>query len=175
MLGGEGPPHERIQKMAPDPAGLSCGKPSSLTAKLSAYAAVAGAAVLTAAAFMLPASASVHATTHTLKFTAVSTNSVVFSKKSDGFLDTDVNKAGKKIGFDQVIIVAKLTGSSAGNITFDIKAGMLYGTFAENSRTGKLTSGKVTGGTGAFKHARGTFKAKVIGTTKTAVTLAYHT
>ena len=63
--------------------------------------------------------------------------------------------------------------SVAVNATVDTKGGFLYGTFTLNLKTGAVTNGKVTGGTGAFKGATGTIKAKTISNTKHAVTITY--
>ena len=61
------------------------------------------------------------------------------------------------------------------NITVDTSGGFLYGTFTANLKTGAITNGKVTGGTGAFAGATGTIKAKAISGTKHAVTITYST
>ena len=52
---------------------------------------------------------------------------------------------------------------------------MLYGTFTINLKTGKITNAKVAGGTGAFKNAAGTFTAKDINSTDTAIAVTYST
>ncbi len=46
------------------------------------------------------------------------------------------------------------------NVTVDTTGGSLYGTLTFHFNTGTSTNGKVTGGTGAFKGATGTFTAK---------------
>jgi hypothetical protein len=51
--------------------------------------------------------------------------------------------------------------------------GFLYGTFTISLKTGAISNGKVTGGTGAFAGATGTIKAKDLSSTKTAVTITY--
>ena len=63
------------------------------------------------------------------------------------------------------------------NATVDTTGGFLYGTVTLNFKTGAVTDGKVTGGTGAFKGATGTIKAKNLNQagTRTAVTITYHT
>jgi hypothetical protein len=142
----------------------------------TSIATVSAAAVLTCTgAFTLPAVAAAHSATHKLSFISVSGGMVVFSKKSVGFENTDTNKAGKTIGFDESIFVAKSATVSNANVTVVIKGGLLYGTFTISETTGKVTNGKVTGGTGAFKHAKGTFTAKDLSSTKTAIKITYHT
>ena len=136
-------------------------------------AAAGAAAVLAGAgAIMLPAVASAHSTTHTLKFTAVTmTPETQFSQTSFGSAEKDVS-AGKVIGYDVINIeVNPKTHTPSGGVTLSTKGGFLYGTL-------KLTKnpihGTVTGGTGAFKGATGTITANQAGK-RTAVTITYTT
>jgi hypothetical protein len=126
--------------------------------------------VLGGAGVGLPAVASASSATHTLRFVSVSKAMVRFTKTQFGGQDTDMNAAGKVIGFDELYIKAP---SGAANVTLDTSGGMLYGTGTINLKTGALSNGKVTGGTGAFKGATGTIKTKTISSTKTAVTVTY--
>jgi hypothetical protein len=63
--------------------------------------------------------------------------------------------------------------SVAVNFTVDTKGGFLYTTFTFHPRTGAVTNGKVTGGTGAFTGATGTIKVKTISSTKHVITITY--
>jgi hypothetical protein len=101
--------------------------------------------------------------------------SVTFSKTNFGQQDTDVNAKGKTIGFDELNITATSATSANGGVTVDLSGGFLYGTFALNFKTGAVTNGKITGGTGGFAGATGTFTAKDISKTKTAVVVKYST
>jgi hypothetical protein len=67
--------------------------------------------------------------------------------------------------------------SATANVTADLTGGFLYGAFKVNLKTGAITNGKVTGGTGAFKGATGTIKAVAVNKagTKHAVTVTYRT
>ena len=143
--------------------------------KLRTSFAAAGAAVVlgTTGGFLLPAVASTHSVTHTLKFTAVEKATVGFTRATGGIQDTDVNTTGKTIGFDMLYFAATSPSSLAVNFTADTKGGFLYGTFTFHPRTGVVTNGKVTGGTGAFAGATGTIKVKTISRTKHAVTITY--
>jgi hypothetical protein len=135
--------------------------------------AAAGAAVVlgTAGALVLPAVAGAHTASHTLKFTAVTKSRVTFTSTTFGMQETDVNSTGKTIGFDDVYIT--ITGSTAtANVAVDVTGGFLYGVVTSTDG-GKTFSGKVTGGTGAFKGATGTIAGKAITSTKTAVTIIY--
>ena len=141
--------------------------------RTSIIAAGAAVALGTTGALVLPAVASAHSSTHTLKFIAVQNAMVTFTKTTFGQQETDVNATGKTIGFDEIYLAATSATTAAANVTGDYSGGMLYGTFKVNLKTGVITNGKVTGGTGAFAHATGTITAKPISSTKTAVTVTY--
>jgi hypothetical protein len=140
----------------------------------TSLAAIGAAAALgTMGALALPAVAATAASgTQTLKFISVTDKSVPLTKTSGAQQDTDVNAAGKTVGFDTLYFAA-----TAGivNATFDTTGGFLYGTFDFNVKTGATTNGKVTGGTGAFARATGTIKLKNLNAagTRTAVTITY--
>ena len=138
----------------------------------------AGAAVVLGGtgAALLPAVASASSATHTLAFTAVQVKSVSFTRTTGANQETDV-KAGKTVGFDMIYFAATSATSAAVNITVDISGGFLYGTATVSNKTGAVTNGKVTGGTGAFKGATGTIKAKALNKagTRHAVTIIYST
>jgi hypothetical protein len=143
--------------------------------KLRTSLAAAGAAVVlgTTGALVLPAVASAHGTTHTLKFVSVQKGTVGFTRATGGLQNTDVNAAGKTIGFDMLYFAATSPSTVAVNLTVDTKGGFLYGTFTFHPRTGVVTNGKVTGGTGAFAKATGTIKVKTISSTKHVITITY--
>jgi hypothetical protein len=145
--------------------------------KLRTSLAAAGAAAVLGitGALVLPAVASAHSSATTLKFTAVQKAEVAFGKTAEGIQDTDVNAAGKTVGFDELYVAFDAaTGTGAANVTVDTNGGFLYGTF-DISKSGAVTNGKVTGGTGAFTGATGTIKVKTISSTKHAVTITYST
>jgi hypothetical protein len=135
-----------------------------------------GAAVIlgTSGALLVPAIASAHSTTHTLKFTSVEKKSIEFTKTTGGQQDTDLNSKGKTIGFDMIYFTAASATSASVNVTVDTTGGFLYGTATISFKTGK-TSGKVTGGTGAFKGATGTIKGTAVSNVKEAITITYRT
>ena len=140
----------------------------------TSIAAAGAAAVLAGAgAVMLPAVASAHSTTHTLKFTAVQLGSTQFSQTSGGSAEKDVNGAGKPIGFDAINITANPTTHqpTAGSVALSTNGGFLYGTL----KFGKAITGTVTGGTGTFKGATGTIAVKSLSSTRNAVTITYTT
>jgi hypothetical protein len=144
----------------------------------TAIAAATGAALLGTGALALPAAvASPTAATHTLSFISLQKNSTMFTKMTGGQQDTDVTMAGKTVGFDMLYFAATSSSGAILNLTVDTKGGFLYGTAAFNFNTGVISHGKVTGGTGAFKGATGTVKAKNLNSagTRTAVTITYRT
>jgi hypothetical protein len=138
-------------------------------------AAAGAAVVLGTTGALLPAVASASSATHTLKFTAVQKAGVMFTKTTGANQETDVNAAGKTVGFDVIYFAGTSATSGAVNITVDTSGGFLYGTATVNIKTGAITNGKVTGGTGAFKGATGTIQAKALNKagTKHAVTITY--
>jgi hypothetical protein len=143
--------------------------------KVRSLILAAGAAVVLGGtgALVVPAVASAHSTTHTLKFISVEKATVFFSKTSFGQQDTDVNAKGKTVGFDMIYGRVTSATSATVNITGDTSGGFLYGTGTINLKTDAFSKGKVTGGTGSFAKATGTIKAKAISKTKTAVTITY--
>src|SRR5215469_2072006 len=72
----------------------------------------AGAAIVlaTTGALALPALASVHNASTTLKFTAVTNNAVAFTSSTGGSQETDVNSMGKTIGGQT--FTGKVTGGT---------------------------------------------------------------
>jgi hypothetical protein len=138
-------------------------------------AAIGTAFVLgTTGALALPAvAASAHSGTQTLRFISVTKKSIMLTKTSGAQQDTDVNAAGKTIGFDMIYFTAVSATTANVNVTVDTTGGFLYGTGTLNFKTGAFSNGKVTGGTGSFAGATGTIKAKDISSTKTAVTITY--
>jgi hypothetical protein len=145
--------------------------------KLRTSIASAGAAAVlgATAALALPAAASTHRTTHTLEFTSVTARSVNFSATTGGQQDTDVSRAGKIIGFDELYFAFNpKTKTASGEVALDIAGGFLYGTFKLAS---PVTHGRVTGGTGIFAGATGAITAKSLNKsgTRMAITITYST
>jgi len=140
-------------------------------------AAAGAAALLGAGALVLPAAASATSATHTLKFISVTKNSVMFTKATGGQQDTDVNAAGKTVGYDMIYFTATSATAAAVNVTADTSGGFIYGTGTISFKTGAFSNGKVTGGTGRFAGATGTIKAKNLNKagTRAAVTITYST
>ena len=68
----------------------------------SIVAAGAAAVLGTTGALALPAMASANSATHTLKFISVQKASVGFTRSTGANQDTDVNAAGKTVGFDMI-------------------------------------------------------------------------
>jgi hypothetical protein len=147
-----------------------------VTVKIRTTIAAAAAAVAlgTTGALVLPAVASAHGATHTLKFVSVLKKLVVYNKTTVAEQDTDVNGAGKATGFDE--LYATQTGKTTGmaDVTFAENGGLLYGALTL-THNGARAHGTVTGGTGAFKGATGTITVKPANSsgTHSAVTITY--
>lgn len=144
----------------------------------TSLAGAAAVGLLGAGAFLLPAVASPHSSTHTLKFTSVEQKSINFSRTHFGQLDVDVNSAHKKIGFDTLQGVFNPTTNAAKiDVAFNTKGGFMYFRLHSTSATGNSYAGKLTGGTGKFKHAHGSLVASSLNKSgsRTAVTITYTT
>jgi hypothetical protein len=117
------------------------------------------------------AGASTHATTHTLRFTSVQRGSAPLSKSVRAQTDKDLSPSGKLIGYD----LLRFAGRSSGGVALAISGGFMYGTLHFTSSP--VVHGHVTGGTGAYRGARGTVTARVLNQSgsRTAVTIKYHT
>lgn len=139
-------------------------------------AGAAAAAIVGTGAFVLPAAASASTTTHTLQFIAETESSAAFSSSTEAEQDTDVNGAGKVVGYDMLYVKLVSSTSADLNITVDVNGGMLYGTAKLNGK-GIVMDGKMTGGTGAFAHAAGTLTVQTLNKagTRHAVKIIYHT
>jgi len=78
------------------------------------------------------------------------------------------------VGYDLLYLALDSSTSVAINITVDVNGGMLYGT-ATLSAGGVVSHGTVTGGSGSFKGATGTFTVKSLNKagTRHAVSITY--
>jgi hypothetical protein len=139
-------------------------------------AAATAIALCATGALVLPAVASAHAATHTLKFVSVFKKLVIYTKTTVAEQDTDVNTAGKIIGFDELYATQTGKTTGTGDIAYAENGGLLYGTLILTDN-GARGHGTVTGGTGTFKGATGTITFKPANTsgTKDAVTITYTT
>jgi hypothetical protein len=142
--------------------------------RITVAAAAAAVALGATGALVLPAVASAHSATHTLKFVSVLKKLVIYTKATVAEQDTDVNSAGKAIGFDE--LTATQTGKTTGtaDIAYAEKGGLLYGSLTL-THNGAQAHGTVTGGTGRFNGATGTITAKPANSsgTESEVTITY--
>jgi len=140
----------------------------------STVAAAVALVLGTAGALVLPAVASAHSATHTLKFVSVTVNTIQFSKTSIGLQNKDVQGKGTTIGFDDINVTFTGSKTATADVAVDIRGGFLYGTVTTTNGE-KTFSGKVTGLAGKYAGATGTITAKAISLTKIAVTITYST
>jgi hypothetical protein len=144
--------------------------------RTSIVAVIAVALLCATGAIALPAAASASGGTHTLKFIAVTTKTVVFSKTNTGRQDTDVNSKGKTVGFDSLnIVVNPKTGKGTILESINASGGFMIAALPLYKR--KTLSGIVTGGVGTFKGAFGSIVTTALNKagTRTMVTITYHT
>jgi hypothetical protein len=146
---------------------------------LIATAGVAG--LLGTGAFLLPAVASTNAPARsacgcrvvTLTFTSVTKDARQLSASTAAQQDTDLNSAGKVIGFDDLYLVFnQKTGAGSGNFAFDTRGGFIFGTLRLSSSG---ATGRITGGTGRYRDVSGSLVARTRNKagTRTAVTITY--
>src|SRR5262249_61347538 len=98
--------------------------------KIRRSIAAAGAAVLFGGttALLVPPAASAHGATHTLTFTAVAENSVMFTPTTEGVQDTDFDSAGTTIVCDNLYLTFTSPTSAHGPAPLHVKRGFLYAT-----------------------------------------------
>lgn len=139
-------------------------------------AAILGVAVMTTAA--VGGATMVHAapstTHHTLHFTSRSLHSTLLGKTKQVGTDR-VLASGKTVGYDVTDCSFNFTTNIANcAVSAALQRGVLYARIAINGPNGS-GHGKVVGGTGAFKGARGTVTSTP-GSRKsdTSVTIVYH-
>ena len=140
----------------------------------TSIAAVGITGLIGAGAVVLPALASPQAATHTWKFTSVQVSSINFSQTHFGQADVDRNRSHERIGFDTLNgYFHPKTNSVTIDVSFDSKGGFMY--FHLHSTSQTTYAGKITGGTGRFKHAQGTIAARNLNDqgTRTAVTVTF--
>lgn len=134
-------------------------------ASLTAALAVTGAGIVQAS----PATAS-----HTLHFTSRELRTTPLGKTEMAEVDRDF-AASKTLGFNATHCTFDFTtGVAHCNLAAAFKGGMLYGKIAVNGMQG-TGKGTVTGGTGAYKGARGTVTSQPTSRkSDTKVTIVYH-
>ena len=87
--------------------------------------------------------------------------------------DKDVTRSGQLIGFDVLhFSVNPVTGRTTIRGSVDVRDGLIYGALT-SSITSSVATGRVTGGTGAFRHATGRIVARAVTNSKTVVTIVY--
>ena len=163
---------------------IVCHLGGSLKIRMPIAAATALAALAGTGAFVLPGVASAAPATptpptmpatHTLKFISVEKALTQLSKTTAVIQDTDVNCKGKVIGYDVFYQTATSASTFDGWVSLAVNGGFIYATIKFDATTDTFTDGKVTGGTLAFKGAKGTVTVKVLSATKAAVKLTYTT
>jgi hypothetical protein len=115
------------------------------------------------------------ATVHTYSFVSVEQKDVHYSQSTGAQGDTDVNAKGKIIGFDTVSFAANpKTQKITLYVAVSVPGGEIFGVQVA-SFSGPASPGTILGGSGAFKHVKGTFTSKDLNASgsKTAVTIKF--
>lgn len=139
-----------------------------LAAGLAAAAVIAVPATYVATADASPK-------VHTITGTSKSLGGGEVGKNNFAAVDAITNSKGKPIGFDAINgIVNPKTGASKLVGVLSLKGGLIYYTLSQGADN--VGTGKITGGTGTYKGARGTVSSKVTSTDEgtTIATVKWH-
>lgn len=139
--------------------------------KVRTSLALAGSAAALATAGLVagPALASSASATHTVKFTTHTITMHSLGKNGGAELDRDTH-GGKVVAYDMLDFVS----SNGADVSLALPGGFLYGHLTFNTKTGVVT-GKVTGGSGAYRGDKGTIKGQPVGKSGSSnVTVTYH-
>lgn len=135
----------------------------------------AAAAVTTGVVLATTTTASAQSGPHVLKFVSVVLKSDDYSPTVTAQTDTDYSTSGRLIGFDVLHFTANpASGKVRIDGAVDMSGGVIDGTLWTTT-TSPTASGRVTGGTGAFRGASGTITATTESATKTLVTIVFTT
>jgi hypothetical protein len=133
-------------------------------------AGIAAAGALTVGLLAAPADAhSAKPVTHTIRLRTTVTGTLNYNRTTSA--ESDKAKiAGKLAGFDVVLF-----HGTSGDVALGLKGGLLYGHLKFNTVTEQI-GGTVTGGTGAYKSAKGTITATNVNAkgTVTDVVIKWH-
>jgi len=138
--------------------------------KVRTSLALAGSAAALATAGLLagPALASSATPTHTLQFTTHTITQHSVGKNGQVELDKDTH-GGKVVAYDML----DFGRSNDADVSLGLPGGFLYGHLTFNTKTGAVT-GKITGGSGAYRGDTGTVKGVPVGKSVSSVTVKYH-
>ncbi len=140
-------------------------------------AGIGAAALVSSAGLLLTTTAaSAHSAQQILTFVTVEQNAVVYSPTSLAATDEDFSTSGQLIGF---AVLHFTTNPVSGELRIDaavaVDGGVIYGRLRSASSTSPIATGKVTGGTGAFRDAVGTITATAQSATASVVTVVFTT
>ena len=139
-------------------------------------AGIGAAAVVGSGGLLLTTAASAQSAPQILKFVTVEQNAVGYSTTALAATDEDFSTSGKLIGF--AVLYFK-TNPVSGEVRIDaavaVDGGVIYGRLTSASSTSPIYTGKVTGGTGAFRDAAGTITATAQSATTSVVTVVFTT
>jgi hypothetical protein len=120
-------------------------------------ARIGAAAVVASGGLLFTTAASAQSAPHILKFVAVEVNAVAYSATALAASDDDYSTSGQLIGFDVLHFTTNpVSGKVRISAAVVMDGGVIYGALTSASATSPVFTGKVTGGTGAFRDAAGT-------------------
>jgi hypothetical protein len=128
---------------------------------------------LTAGTAVAATSASAAAKTHTLVLHGTSLSTKTLPKSQEVAANT-LKKSGKVVGYSTNS--CNYTHEDKCSVTYALAGGVLYGhlTYPITTGTSETGTGKITGGLGAFTHAKGTIKVVTGGGAASAtITIKY--
>lgn len=139
-------------------------------------AGIGAAALVSSGGLLLTTAASAHSAPQTLKFVSVEQNAVTYSANTLAATDQDFSTSGQLIGF---AVLYFTTNPVSGEVRIDaavgVDGGVIYGTLTGASASSPILTGKVTGGTGAFRDATGNITAVAQSATASLVTVVFTT
>ncbi|HXP19732.1 MAG TPA: hypothetical protein VN840_08815 [Streptosporangiaceae bacterium] len=146
-------------------------KVRTLIARIGAAAVVVSGGLL-----LTTTTASAHSAPQTLEFVTVEQNAVGYSTTALAATDEDFSTSGKLIGFAVLYFTTNpVSGEVRIHAAVAVDGGIIYGRLTSASSTSPIFTGKVTGGTGAFRDAAGTITATAQSATASLVTVVFTT
>lgn len=140
-------------------------------------AAIGAAAVVGSGGLLLTTTAaSADSAPQILTFVTVEQNAVTYSTTALSATDEDFSTSGQLIGFAVLYFTTNpVSGAVRIEAAVAVDGGIIYGRLTGASSTSPVLTGKVTGGTGAFRDASGTITATAESATTSVVTVNFTT
>jgi hypothetical protein len=139
-------------------------------------ARIGAAAVVGIGGLLFTTAASAQSAPQILNFVSVEQNAVEYSTTTLAATDEDFSTSGELIGFAVLYFTTNpVSGEVKIHAAVAVDGGVIYGRLTGASSTSPILTGKVTGGTGAFRDAAGTITATAQSATASLVTVVFTT